>query len=49
MDFCVDADLEFRDIKNPHDNGELPVVCKYSIPLIDDFMGMGELSEALLS
>lgn len=42
VDFCVDADLEFRDIKNPHDNGELPVVCKYSIPLIDDFMGMGD-------
>ena len=42
VDFCVDADLEFRDIKNPHENGELPVVCKYSIPLIDDFMGMGD-------
>jgi hypothetical protein len=30
-----------RDIKNPHENGELPVVCKYSQPLIDDFMGQG--------
>jgi hypothetical protein len=42
VDICVDADLEFRDQKNPHDNGELPVECKYSIPLLDDFMGMGD-------
>ena len=42
VDFCVDADLEFRDQKNPHENEELPVVCKYSIPLLDDFMGMGD-------
>jgi hypothetical protein len=42
VDFCVDADLDFRDTKNPHDNEELPVDCKYSIPLLDDFMGMGD-------
>ncbi len=42
VDFCVDADLEFRDTKNPHEDGELPVECKYSIPLLDDFMGMGD-------
>jgi len=42
VDFCVDADTTFRDQANPHDNGELPVVCKYSIPLLDDFMGMGD-------
>lgn len=42
VDFCVDADSEFRDGDNPHDNGELPVTCKYSIPLLDDFMGMGD-------
>lgn len=42
VDFCVDADLEFRDGENPHDNGELPIVCKYSIPLLDDYMGMGD-------
>ena len=41
VDFCVDADMEFRDIKNP-DGEEIPVVCKYSIPLLDDFMGMGD-------
>ena len=38
-DYCVDADLEFRQIDNPHKNNELPVVCKYSIPLLEDFMG----------
>lgn len=42
VDYCVDADLVFRDQKNPHENGELPVVCKYSIPLLDDFMAMGD-------
>lgn len=39
---CVDADLVFRDTKNPHDNGEIPVVEKYSIPLLDDPAGMGD-------
>lgn len=42
VDICVDADMEFRDQDNPHDDGSLPVVCKYSIPLLDDFMGMGD-------
>jgi len=42
-DYCVDADLEFREMENPHDNGELPVVCKYSIPLIDDFFGTSDM------
>lgn len=42
VDYCVDADSEFRDTKNPHENGEIPIVCKYSIPLLDDFMGMGD-------
>lgn len=43
VDVCVDADLEFRDKPNPHDNGELPIDCKYSIPLLDDFMGIGDM------
>jgi hypothetical protein len=43
VDICVDADgLEFRDIKSPHDDHDLPVKCKYSIPLLDDFMGMSD-------
>lgn len=41
-DYCVGADMIFREVNNPHDNGELPVVCKYSMPLLDDFMGMGD-------
>jgi hypothetical protein len=41
-DICVDADMTFRDRKNPHEDGELPVKCKYSIPLLDDFMGMSD-------
>lgn len=42
VDYVPAAHMELRDIENPHDNGELPVVCKYSIPLIDDFMAMGD-------
>lgn len=42
-DYVVDADEVFRDQKNPHEDDELPVQCKYSIPLLDDFMGYGDL------
>jgi hypothetical protein len=42
VDYSVEADMEFRDQKNPHEDDELPVVCKYSIPLLDDFMGFGD-------
>lgn len=43
-DICVDAEgLTFREIENPHDNNEIPITCKYSIPLLDDFMGMGDM------
>lgn len=42
VDVCVDADEEFRDQKNPHDDDDLPVKCKYSIPLLDDFMGFSD-------
>jgi hypothetical protein len=41
-DYVTDADLVIREMDNPHDNGELPVVCKYSIPLLTDFFGMGD-------
>lgn len=42
VDYCTDADLVFRDRKNPHDDGEFPVQCKYAMPLIDDIMGMSD-------
>lgn len=43
VDVCTDADYTvFRDRKNPQDNKELPVVNKFSIPLLDDFMGTGD-------
>jgi hypothetical protein len=42
VDFVTSADTVIRDIENPHENDELPVVNKYSIPMIDDFMGMGD-------
>lgn len=31
-----------KDAKNPNDDGELPVVNKYGIPLTDDFMALGD-------
>lgn len=42
VDYVPGANTVIRNIDNPQDNGELPVVCKYSIPLLDDFMGMGD-------
>ena len=42
VDYVPVAKQIIRDTKNPHDNEELPVTCKHSIPLIDDFMGMGD-------
>jgi hypothetical protein len=43
VDVAVDAGEVFRDQANPHDDEDLPVKCKYSIPLLDDFMGMGDM------
>lgn len=43
VDVVVDVDEVFRDVKSPHDDGDLPVKCKYSIPLLDDFMGMADM------
>jgi len=43
VDYCVDADLEFRDQKNPHDDDDIPIIEKHSIPLLDDIMGMGDM------
>lgn len=31
-----------RDSKNPNNDGELPIVNKYGIPLADDFMALGD-------
>lgn len=35
-----------KDSKNPNDDGELPVVNKYGIPLADDFMALGDSERA---
>ena len=42
VDYVPGADTIIRDMDNPNEDGELPVVCKYSLPLLDDFMGMGD-------
>lgn len=42
VDFVSSADMVIRDRKNPQDNGELPVVLKYSMPDLHDFFGIGD-------
>lgn len=34
--------IEVRKIKNPHKNGRIPFVIKYSQPLFDSFYGLGD-------
>ena len=47
VSFCPDQSfLQIRDIKNPHKNGRIPFVIKYSQPLFDSFYGMGDFQRA---
>jgi len=38
--------VEVRRIKNPHKNGRIPFVIKYSQPLFDSFYGLGDFQRA---
>lgn len=38
--------LEVRRLKNPHKNGRIPFVIKYSQPLFDSFYGLGDFQRA---
>jgi hypothetical protein len=38
--------IEVRRIKNPHKNGRIPFVVKYSQPLFDSFYGLGDFQRA---
>jgi hypothetical protein len=38
--------MKLRDIPNPHKNGRIPFVIKYSQPLFDSFYGMGDFQRA---
>lgn len=40
------ACLEVRNLSNPHKNGRIPFVIKYSQPLFDSFYGMGDFQRA---
>lgn len=42
VSYVPQADKILRETKNLHDNDELPLVCKYSIPVLGDFFGMGD-------
>ena len=39
--------IEVRKIKNPHKNGRIPFVIKYSQPLFDSFYGLGDFQRAM--
>lgn len=39
--------MEVRRIKNPHKNGRIPFVIKYSQPLFDSFYGLGDFQRAM--
>jgi hypothetical protein len=38
--------VQLRDIPNPHKNGRIPFVIKYSQPLFDSFYGLGDFQRA---
>lgn len=45
--FCPeDGFLQIRELKNPHKNGRIPFVIKYSQPLFDSFYGLGDFQRA---
>lgn len=38
--------IKVRDLKNPHENGRIPFVVKYSQPLFDSFYGLGDFQRS---
>lgn len=45
--FCPDNGfIQVRELKNPHKNGRIPFVVKYSQPLFDSFYGLGDFQRA---
>lgn len=38
--------IKIRELKNPHKNGRIPFVVKYSQPLFDSFYGLGDFQRA---
>lgn len=38
--------VQVRRLKNPHENGRIPFVVKYSQPLFDSFYGLGDFQRA---
>ena len=40
------GNIQVRNIKNPHKNGRIPFVIKYSQPLFDSFYGLGDFQRA---
>lgn len=49
-DWCTFAPdhgyIQVREVKNPHKNGRIPFVIKYSQPLFDSFYGLGDFQRS---
>lgn len=41
------GNVQVRDLPNPHKNGRIPFVIKYSQPLYDSFYGLGDFQRAM--
>lgn len=47
ISFCPDHGyIQVRELDNPHKNGRIPFVIKYSMPLFDSFYGLGDFQRA---
>lgn len=47
ISFCPDNGfVKIRELDNPHKNGRIPFVIKYSQPLFDSFYGLGDFQRA---
>jgi hypothetical protein len=46
-EYVLDADEMLRDYKNPHEDDELPILNKTSIPMLDDIMGTGDMERGM--
>lgn len=40
------GNIQIRQLKNPHKNGRIPFVIKYSQPMFDSFYGLGDFQRA---
>lgn len=47
VDYIPRTETIIREIENPHEDGSLPIVNKYSMPLMNDFYGFGDFERGI--